>query len=384
VTLTTTTIDAEAPAKPAARKTDTVVSVYVSIKRGSSADETRIHLKNLVQKARQALDTSGSEKDNGWSGLNEAESLTSPYGDLDPHSRGLAMFITKDEHRTYEATCPFEPECFVGGTPHVVPLLKAAFDQTTFYLLAVSQHNVRLFEGTRYGVEEVDLGALPRSVKEMFSSEGAPGLQYRSIGQGAGGFGKEAVYHGHASPERIESERLMKFLRSIDRRVSSLVSDTKAPLIFAGDAALLSNYRDVNSYSRLLDEFVRGNPDASSGDELRASARPVVQAHVDRQTERVADQVQEAAARGAGSTDLMVIVAAAAEGRVDTLLVVPDRTEKRQTSGREPDDTAAPELSGDDLKNLAVVSTLQHGGTVLPVSADHVPAAASGVAQFRY
>ena len=55
-------------------------------------------------------------------------------------------------------------------------------------------------------------------------------------------------------------ENLLKYFRLIDRGLHDLFEDERAPLVLAGVEYLFPIYREANTYPRLIEEGIPGNP----------------------------------------------------------------------------------------------------------------------------
>jgi hypothetical protein len=113
---------------------------------------------------------------------------------------GLALFRSSDllTHYRMPMRCP--ELAVVADSFHVRPLLHFLQSNRYFYVLTLSQNNVRFYEGSRYSLSQVDLPDLPKSLDESFAKEqGEPVLNAYAVGPGQAG----AIYYGYGvSPEK--------------------------------------------------------------------------------------------------------------------------------------------------------------------------------------
>ena len=79
------------------------------------------------------------------------------------------------------------------------PLFPLLSGDGRFYVLALSQKSVRLLEGTRDSVSEVDLEGVPESLAEALGTDQTVRQsEFRAVGSGAPGGGSQGpVYGGH-------------------------------------------------------------------------------------------------------------------------------------------------------------------------------------------
>lgn len=82
---------------------------------------------------------------------------------------------------------------------HLKPLLQLLSGDGQFYILALSQNQVRLFQGNRYHVSGVELTDLPTSMAEALQLDNPQqNLQFHT-GTSQGGGGDRATFHSKAS-----------------------------------------------------------------------------------------------------------------------------------------------------------------------------------------
>ena len=78
-------------------------------------------------------------------------------------SDGLAIFLSANRVRRYRLPLHFEELVVVIDNFYIRPLLPLFTGDGQFYILALSQNDVRLLNGTRYSVSEVDIAQLAGS-----------------------------------------------------------------------------------------------------------------------------------------------------------------------------------------------------------------------------
>lgn len=115
-------------------------------------------------------------------------------------------------------------------------------------MLALSQNAVRLFEGTRYSVNEVEVENLPKSLDEALQKdETAKEGQFRiatSKGGTANASSQPGTFHGQGSPDKDKhQENILQFFQIIDGALHEKLRVQKAPLVLAGVEYLLPLYR---------------------------------------------------------------------------------------------------------------------------------------------
>jgi hypothetical protein len=126
-------------------------------------DQTR--LKNLIRQAQESLQTYGLRPAEAEGLLEPASKLLGAIPFWKDKRDGLALFISPGMFRHYQLPTAFEPLVVVTHRFHVKPLL-AFLGGNEFFVLALSQNEVKLFEGSRFGLSTID------------DLEGVPGGRY--------------------------------------------------------------------------------------------------------------------------------------------------------------------------------------------------------------
>lgn len=294
------------------------VSIYLPTHRyGPDVRQGPIRLRNLLSEARDELGR------RGWR-ASEVDGLLAPLdglaGDVafwQYQGAGLALFRAPDHTVVYRLPLGVDEQVAVGDAFRLAQLVPLVSGDGTFFVLALSQKQVRLFEATRHHIGEVDLGDMPRSIDEALAYDDRERqLQLRSTGSGA------AMFHGHGVGDEVDKVDLERYLRVVAAGVHQRLAGARDhPLVLAAVGYYLPIFAAVSDHPVIVDRPVEGNPERRSAEDLHAGAWPLVEPILTRDLEQQADRYREAAGTGLTSSDLDEIVARAAEGRVDTLFV---------------------------------------------------------------
>lgn len=364
------------------------VSLFVptSKKYGENARQGRIWLKNLLSEAEESLKEYGSPPRERQRMLSPLSRLVEDRPFWEKQSDGLAIFSSPGETRQYRVPLRLEGRVLVGPRFHVKPLLPLLPGNSRFYVLALSQNDVKLHECTRHRMSEVDLGDTPRSLAEALKyDDPEKQLQYHTgtAQTRKGGGRRPAMYHGQGSSKDAAKDALQRYLREVEGGVSSVLREEDVPLVLAGVDYLLSIYRDVSTYPHVLERQVAGNTEKKNHDDLLEAAWNIVEPTIRARLESATRNFGAAAHR---STDLPEIVRAAHQGRVELLLL----DVKQDARGSFDEDSGEARLDGkppergEELLNLAAVLTLSRGGTVHAIEAGDMPDGEAAAAVFRY
>src|SRR5207247_5079109 len=193
--------------------------------------------------------------------------------------QGLAVYAAPNFFRSYWAPRPFREIASISDHFHVTQLFSSLVDSTRFYVLALSQKDIRLIEATRTSAAEVDLGNLPRSLAEALSTE-PPGQELQQHVVTTAGGERGVMFHGHGAGLLDQrKEAIRQFFHQLDHGLPSLLPDRPPPLVLAGVEYLLSIYREANSHPAVLPEGIAGNPEQESAQTLGSRGWEIVSRH---------------------------------------------------------------------------------------------------------
>jgi hypothetical protein len=365
------------------------VSIYMPTHRVTpEAQQDPIRLKNLLVEAEKRLVAQGLRTP-------EARALVGMANDLLPRSSfwqhqadGLAVLLAPEVFRYYQLPYEVDELMVVGRRLHLKLLLRLLRPDGQFFVLALSQNQVRLLEGSRHAVREVDLANVPQSLAEALKYDVLEKqVQFHTVGP-AGGRGGTPMFHGHGEGADDTKSRILRYFHQIDDGLREWLGPSTAPLVLAGVEYLHPLYREANNYPSLVAEGLYGNPDELRAGELHARAWDIVRPIIIQTREADVDRFRQLAgtADPLGATNVTEIAPAAHFGRVDTLFV---RMGSQQWGRFDPGSGEVelldqPSTDAEDLLDLAAVQTYLNGGTVYVVPAEQMPGPEPVAAIFRY
>lgn len=342
------------------------------------ADTTR--LKNLLRRASELLLGRGLRSADVHALLAPAHALVEDRPFWLRARDGLALLVGPEGMRAFRLDHAPGESVMVNDRYHLRPLLDLIGGPRTFWLLAVSQKHVRLYEGSRAALTELPVEGIPESLADAMQWDDfeKASLQFHS---GSGGRGP-AIFHG--TGETSVKDELVRFFRAIDAGLREHLRDSDVPLILAGVDYLMPLYRDVSTYPHLAAEAVIGNPDSLTCPVLHARALEIADRIIEHEREALTAHVEELWGSARTTPDPETIVPAAHHGRVETLLLSEDAERLGSydtTSGRV---VLQSSTGKEDLLDLAALFTLENGGTVVGLPAGRMPRGSDVVALLRY
>jgi hypothetical protein len=246
------------------------VSLFMPTARvGAEIQQGPIRFKNLISEVESQLKQEMRKP--------EIESLLNPVlerlqdDDFWQHqSDGLAFFLAREFAQSFCLAERFEELAVVEHRFHLKPLFPLLSGDGVFYVLALSQKQVRLFQGSRYHISQVILGdEVPRSLADALGHDlTEEQLQFHT----GGGDVSSPIYHAQGAGKDDVKPELRKFLSLLDEGLKKYLGHTGAPLVLAGVDYLLPIYRAVSGYPEVLEEGISGNPETRSGEALHEQA----------------------------------------------------------------------------------------------------------------
>lgn len=352
------------------------VSIYVPTHRTSSEWEAdRLTYRAAVDRARELLDS--SHPASAWQPVVEDLERLSDRQEFWLHqSDGLAVFRAPGFARTYRLPTRLPELVVVAGTFHTRPLLQLLQAPDRFWILALSQKEVSLWEGTSAGLRRADGGNIPSSLIDAVSKYVDYEEETFHSSHGSGG---RASYHGHGAGRDSLEWEVEQFLRKVDEGVRERLGEDGSPVIPAGVESEVSLFRSVSKLKSLTEESIKGNVSRWNADRLLSAARPIVEELAGRKLDAALRLWESAHGPGKAESDLAATARLAVAGRVR--LVLTER--ERRIWGRLDRETGAVEILGEggedpegdaaDLLDEVAEVVVLHGGDALALPAERMP-----------
>lgn len=365
------------------------ISIYLPTTRAGEAvnqKRAQLRLKNIEKELEESIMRRGANEQLKTS-LQKIREIREDDLFFRHQSDGMAIFVSSGKVWTFTMPVRFEQKCYLSDHFYLLPLFPYFNDNGIFYLLALSLSQVNLYECTRHSVSEVNLEEVaPRSLEEVVGVDYEDkSLQYRTSGSSGGG-NPDVRYHGQGSGKDDRDKETEKFLREVDHAITSLLEPEEAPLVLACVDHYLPVYREVTAYRHLFPRHIPGNPDETDPLMLQERGWSLVEEHFTRRRRDKRELIRNLSATGKASYEPGEIVAAALDGRIDTLFVQKGKDlygiydlEKRLIRKNPERDH---EVS---LFNMAATHTLLNGGEVYMENPDQMPFKESDInALYRY
>ena len=361
----------------------TFISIYLPTQNaGTDQKQNPILFANLIKKAREQLEKSGFSSHKLKLQLDEAEKLGADGAELWDHLKhGLALFISESDIQIFKLPMTVKDSVAVSTYPYIKPLLPMITTNGKFYILTLSQNDVKLYQANRDDIDKVYLGDMALSMEEHFDySDLTEHIQHHAASQGG------SMFHGQGGGDESYKADISQFLNSVENRITDLLENEQAPLVLAGVEYLTSMYAKHNRYNHLVETIIEGNPENTTKDKLHASAWEIVREIFKQDEQKALDTYHDRAGTGKTGADLDKVVVAAFDGKVETLFILRGCevwgeyvTDKREVLLH--DQRTA---HSSDLLELATSQTLVNGGTVYSLKEDEMVEGKKIAAVYRY
>jgi hypothetical protein len=373
-------------------KGETCVSLYVPTSPlRTSAKFNRTAFKDLAKEALAQMKEAGVDKNKIAVFEEQFAHLAGPEHDVqdedkirklqrakpDPiesfwhyQANGLAVLTTTSLTRMFRLPNAPKPLAEVADRLHLTPLIRAMTSPHDIFVLALAEESVRLIHAfANFPPERVQVPNLPKNAEEAT---------------------RRPSFHVRAPRRRLqnlEGEKvlLQKYVRQVEHTIYNVLSQQNAPLVLAAAEPMASMFRSLNTYPRLADETIEGNPEQRTDAELEDAAIPILDRLYSRELKAVIALYDQLKPRRA-TTDVSYAAHAATAGAVDQLLVDLDAVIPGLVSDLDGTVTYA---ASDDAETYSVVDevarrALSTGARVLGARKEELPDRAPLTAILRY
>lgn len=341
-----------------------------------------IRFRNLVRTLEQSLTQKYRKR--------EVRSLLEPYNDLAHQDEfwnhtqdGLAVLRAPDLLRIYKLQRPVAEFAVVAESFHTKPLLRIIQSADRYQVLGLSRGAIKLFEGNRDALDEIDLEPeVPRTMTDALGEELTE--PYQSVRSAGGGVG---VHHGQGGRKDEVDLDAQRFFRAVDHAILEYHSRPSGlPLMLAALPEHHTAFRSISRNPFLMDEGLKIHPDAIPNDELRERAWSIMEPRYQARLSQLVEEFGQAKPRGLVGDGVSQIASAAVSGRIDKLMVQADREIPghidSSTGNLEFGDIGNPQI--DDALDDLVELVLKKGGQVVVVPQEQMPTATGAAAIYRY
>jgi hypothetical protein len=283
---------------------------------------------------------------------------------------GLAVLANPDTLRMFRLPNRPKPLAEVADRFHLTPLIRAMTSPHDVFVLALAEESVRLIHAfANLPPMRLQIPDLPRNAEEATRR---PSIHVRAP---------------RRRLQNLEGEKVLlhKYVRMVEQAIHNALAGLNTPLVLAAAEPIATMFRSVNTYPRLADEVIEGNPDTITDGELEDAAIPILDRLYSRELKAVIALYDELKPRRA-TTDVSYAAHAATAGAIEQLLVDLDAVVPGVVSDI---DGSVIYSASDDAETYSVVDevarrALYTGARVLGARREELPDRAPLTAILRY
>jgi len=299
-------------------------------------------------------------------------------------SNGLAIFSATGFIKVVGLPVSVDELAMVADSFHTKPLRQYLQSTDRYHILGLSLKEIRLFEGNRHTLVEVELNAFTPNLDADAAGEEL--TNSLSIGDSGA---ENSNMHNDAGNKKDEEEKdAEQFFRTVANVIYERYSKpTGWPLILAALPDHHSLFQKVNKNPLLLSKSIAINPTSVSTDKLVNLAWEIMEPEYLQKLDSFVSRFEQARANGKGSDEIKEVATAAVEGRVDTLLIEADRMIAIRITNLVTGNTQKKDLSNpkvDDLLDDMGELVIKMGGQVMVLPTEKMPSETGLAAIFRY
>ncbi|MDQ6701539.1 MAG: hypothetical protein M3Z36_15270 [Acidobacteriota bacterium] len=307
---------------------------------------------------------------------------------IDEHrGQTLVLLCSTDSMHVLWAAHSIPARASVADHFEVRPLLTTSPLDQPFYILALSQRQVRLLRCTKDKSEEV---ALPEYTATSLADSKDTSKPDHDLDNMASGGPSTGSMRGVISTTNTDREHkdnyILQFFQGIDRGLNVVLKNETAPLVLVGVEYELALYKLANKYAHMIETGVHGAPDGLKGPEMHSRAIEILEKHFAGAAEKALAQFERLVNSNNASVTVKDIVKAAYESRVAHLFLREDAEYKGtfDEAGHSVKSGRSEGPESEDLLNATALQTLQFGGDVFVLPANKMPNGVPAAAVFRY
>jgi hypothetical protein len=325
----------------------------------------------------------------------EVKKFLEPYLTLNNNSEfwghtldGLAVLGSTEFFKVIRLPIAVQELAVVADSFHTKPLRQYLQSVDRYHVLGLSLHEIKLFEGNRHSLVEVELPSdFPRTITEALGDELTD--QHTTVASYGGTSGESSdMHHGHGGKKDEVDKDAERFFNIIAGTIHEKYSKpTGWPLILAALPEHHSLFQKLSKNPLLLQKGINVNPASISNDKLVKLAWEVLEPVYLQKLKDLVEKFEQAKANNSGSDNVKEVVEAAEAGRVDTILiekdrVIAERLRNKNTGTFKQTDLTKPKL--DDLLDDIGELVTKMGGKVMFIPSEKMPAKTGIAALYRY
>ena len=373
-------------------QSDNCISIYMPTHTSGFAVNEKydqVVFKNNVQRAKLELQAREIDSREIDAMLNPAFELIKNDEFWNRQRNGLAVFIAKDHFKMLQLPMTVKEKFLLNDTFLVAPLLPAIERRHRFYLLVISKHDCKFFEGDQFEMKKLEIEGLPIGMDDIIPFELKERRQtHRRAGAAAGrGAIVGANFHGHGTGLSDEDEYLLQYFKEVDQTLwTEVLHNQNVPLVLAAVEFEIAHYRQISNYKHIADVSLTGNFEHEDQNSLYLKAKEKLGPYFKEYVNDALENFYNNSTSGLSASTPEEVIAAAHYSQVSDLFVEQDQ--HIWGSFNEQDNKIIihkEKKEGDEcLINKAIIKTIMNGGEVHCLEREKMPTGSPVAAFLRF
>jgi hypothetical protein len=362
------------------REEDLFVSIYMpTFRSGIDIRQNPIRFKQLLRVAESKLYSMGMEKAEIERFLKPASNLVGEIKFWQNQSDGLAFFIHSDGFNYFRLPFEFKESVTISNRIYIKPLLPFFTGNGQFNILALSKNKSRLFRCTRQNVMEVFIEGSPDSMFDMqVDDDPRTKLERRlSNPRSISTLNYSTNTQAQDNENDYERNELTRFFRALDAYILSIHEGENIPMVLAGVEYLIPIYREKSNYPNIVEDFISGNPETLSPEELHKKAWDIVEPIFNEDKALAEAKYKQYSGQNNHLylNSLEEIIPAAYSGQIESLFIDKENHQwgKFESYNNQVELFDEEKNDAEDLIEFASLLTLSRGGKVFALHQDEIP-----------
>lgn len=365
------------------------ISIYIPTHRSGmevNQKQDAIRLKNVLQAATTTLQDQGVN-------TRTIDDLLKPGFDLynnevfwNSQLDGLAIFLSEGFVKTIQLPFTVKEEVYINNSFYISPLLPAVSSNKEFYLLVLSKHDAKFYQGNEFGLQHLLVEGLPDGMDDVVHFEEKEDQQLFRRGGRAGSEGG-ANFHGHGEGQLDDKANIAIYFQEVDKTLfTEVLHDKNAPVILAGVEYLIPIYKGLSKYNAIYSEAITGSQEHENTTALFNKATELLGPYFEQRTKKALENYYTQIATPLTSSMPEKVIPASYYAQVSDLFICKDQHIWGRFNEEENKLEIHPEKQpGDEcLINQAAARTYLNGGEVHLLDKERMPKESIIAAYLRF
>lgn len=344
-------------------------------------DKDRIQFENLLKEAEEKVSEKYDEDicKKLLEPLKELRNQPAFWGTGDG---SVVLYATPEEVYYYRLDVPVKDTVMVGDKPYILPVIEN-FQYVTYYqLLALSREKMKLYNGRRYTLEEIDLSQdddAPTDKNKALGDELTRG-EMNLAGHGAT-VASGGVFHGQNDTSTEKEIDMENYFRIVDKYVFDYYSKpTELPLILFALPENIAEFRKLSKNNFLDEVQIEASPAQLSNNDIQKKTAEKIHEVIDKRHRNLIERFEETAPRFKLDAQYEDLAFSSVQGKIEYLLL----EKGYEVPGSIDENGQYHEGPVDDYTNQLAWNVLRANGKVYVLDIEEMPSSVHVAAVLRY